>query len=327
MVRVTRRALHVHAVADQGEARDRRSSSALRSDDTNHGFRIVGSDANVIIPKRGRGEATLIFRRRHAGPLHLRVLEDVRRRAQLHARADHRRGVEVSDVKRMMALATAVYVVAVLCVAASRARPSARCRAIRCRGSPAASSRSSGSASRTSPRSRRRKRASVRRSTARAAPSATACRRLAAPAWSPRCARRAATSSGEFVELVPTSGSLFQIFSIPDAYLPADHSARGERDLAARADSAVWRGPGRSDSRRDAAGARRCGRSGPRRRQRPGRGHHRYRHRPAPRRTLRMEGAARDAAGVRRRTPTGTRWGSPTICFRTSSRSASRPSR
>lgn len=33
----------------------------LRSDDTNHGFRIVGSDANVIIPKRGRGEATLIF--------------------------------------------------------------------------------------------------------------------------------------------------------------------------------------------------------------------------------------------------------------------------
>ncbi len=34
----------------------------LRSDDTNHGFRILGSDANVIIPKRGRGEATLIFR-------------------------------------------------------------------------------------------------------------------------------------------------------------------------------------------------------------------------------------------------------------------------
>lgn len=39
----------------------------LRSDDTNHGFRIVGSDANVIIPKRGRGEATLIFRADTAG--------------------------------------------------------------------------------------------------------------------------------------------------------------------------------------------------------------------------------------------------------------------
>jgi cytochrome c oxidase subunit 2 len=34
----------------------------LRSDDTNHGFRIVGSEANIIIPKRGRGEATLMFR-------------------------------------------------------------------------------------------------------------------------------------------------------------------------------------------------------------------------------------------------------------------------
>jgi cytochrome c oxidase subunit 2 len=33
----------------------------LRSDDTNHGFRIVGSDASLIIPKRGRGEAMLIF--------------------------------------------------------------------------------------------------------------------------------------------------------------------------------------------------------------------------------------------------------------------------
>ena len=39
----------------------------LRSDDTNHGFRIVGSDANVIIPKRGRGEATLVFRAEAAG--------------------------------------------------------------------------------------------------------------------------------------------------------------------------------------------------------------------------------------------------------------------
>ena len=39
----------------------------LSSDDTNHGFRIVGSDHNVIIPKRGRGEATLVFRADTAG--------------------------------------------------------------------------------------------------------------------------------------------------------------------------------------------------------------------------------------------------------------------
>ena len=39
----------------------------VRSEDTNHGFRIVGSDLNTIIPKRGRGEATLIFRADTAG--------------------------------------------------------------------------------------------------------------------------------------------------------------------------------------------------------------------------------------------------------------------
>jgi cytochrome c oxidase subunit 2 len=39
----------------------------LLSDDTNHGFHIVGSNQNVIIPKRGRGEATLIFQADTAG--------------------------------------------------------------------------------------------------------------------------------------------------------------------------------------------------------------------------------------------------------------------
>jgi cytochrome c oxidase subunit 2 len=34
----------------------------LRSEDTNHGFHIVGSEFNIIIPKRGRGDGTLIFR-------------------------------------------------------------------------------------------------------------------------------------------------------------------------------------------------------------------------------------------------------------------------
>jgi cytochrome c oxidase subunit II len=39
----------------------------LRSEDTNHGFHILDSDANVIIPKRGRGEATVVFRADTAG--------------------------------------------------------------------------------------------------------------------------------------------------------------------------------------------------------------------------------------------------------------------
>lgn len=33
----------------------------LRSDDTDHGFRIIGGDINVRIPKRGRGAVTVTF--------------------------------------------------------------------------------------------------------------------------------------------------------------------------------------------------------------------------------------------------------------------------
>ncbi|MGH9257913.1 MAG: cupredoxin domain-containing protein [Vicinamibacterales bacterium] len=33
----------------------------LRSDDTMHGFRIVGAGTNVLIPKRGRGYAVVRF--------------------------------------------------------------------------------------------------------------------------------------------------------------------------------------------------------------------------------------------------------------------------
>lgn len=33
----------------------------LHSDDTDHGFKIAGTDINVSIPKRGRGTATVMF--------------------------------------------------------------------------------------------------------------------------------------------------------------------------------------------------------------------------------------------------------------------------
>lgn len=39
----------------------------LRSDDTNHGFRIVGTNTSIEIPKRGRGAATVDFTPEHAG--------------------------------------------------------------------------------------------------------------------------------------------------------------------------------------------------------------------------------------------------------------------
>lgn len=39
----------------------------LRSDDTNHGFRIIGTDVNIVIPKRGKGEAIVTFQPPKAG--------------------------------------------------------------------------------------------------------------------------------------------------------------------------------------------------------------------------------------------------------------------
>jgi cytochrome c oxidase subunit 2 len=39
----------------------------LQSDDTDHGFRIVGTDVNVTIPKRGKGVAVVTFTAPEAG--------------------------------------------------------------------------------------------------------------------------------------------------------------------------------------------------------------------------------------------------------------------
>ena len=58
----------------------------LRSDDTDHGFRIVGTDINVIIPKRGKGVATVTFEPPTARTVCIRMFEVVRRGAFVHAR-------------------------------------------------------------------------------------------------------------------------------------------------------------------------------------------------------------------------------------------------
>jgi cytochrome c oxidase subunit 2 len=39
----------------------------IRSLDTNHGFRIADAGVNVIIPKRGKGDARILFRAREKG--------------------------------------------------------------------------------------------------------------------------------------------------------------------------------------------------------------------------------------------------------------------
>jgi heme/copper-type cytochrome/quinol oxidase subunit 2 len=39
----------------------------LRSDDTSHGFRIIGTDVKVAVPKRGKGEVSVMFKADKAG--------------------------------------------------------------------------------------------------------------------------------------------------------------------------------------------------------------------------------------------------------------------
>lgn len=39
----------------------------IKSDDTSHGFRIVGTDTNVAIPKRGKGEISIVIRMEKSG--------------------------------------------------------------------------------------------------------------------------------------------------------------------------------------------------------------------------------------------------------------------
>jgi cytochrome c oxidase subunit 2 len=34
----------------------------IRSDDTSHGFRIIGTETNLALPKRGKGEITVVVR-------------------------------------------------------------------------------------------------------------------------------------------------------------------------------------------------------------------------------------------------------------------------
>lgn len=39
----------------------------IKSDDTAHGFRIVGTDTDIVVPKRGKGEVRVLFRAVTAG--------------------------------------------------------------------------------------------------------------------------------------------------------------------------------------------------------------------------------------------------------------------
>ncbi len=81
----------------------------LNSDDTAHGFRIAGTNVNIVIPKRGRQEVVTTLRVDHAGPLRIRVHADVRCRPQLHARrADRARQREENDDAHTLESAAAI---------------------------------------------------------------------------------------------------------------------------------------------------------------------------------------------------------------------------
>jgi hypothetical protein len=69
----------------------------LRSEDTDHGFRIIGTDVNVQIPKRRRDGDV---RSAAAWPLRVRMFDAVRRRAFVHARHDHRGVVDEGITRR-----------------------------------------------------------------------------------------------------------------------------------------------------------------------------------------------------------------------------------
>ena len=117
-----------------------------------------------------------------------------------------------------------------------------------------------------------------------------------------RCAPATATTTAAFRGLNADGDTLIHLFSMPDARLPADDPGRRQRDRAPRADSAVRRRARRGDPRRDAArrstiraiaiGDGVSGRAAI---------VTDVAHRRSARRALRMEGAACDAARVRRR--------------------------
>ncbi len=192
----------------------------LKSDDTDHGFRILDTDIDVRIPKRGKGTAKVTFTPK-ARALHHRVLARLRRRPLVHAR-HHRRQVTVRftvqassgfDMKPSIRLSRAAGLLARGSPSRFRAvAPPGR--AIRSPGSRRRSSRSSGSGSTTFSKSsrRRRPRAGVQRHELRRLSQRAGRRRHG---HDRRAARRGTNEAGEFIPLDESGETLFQLFSVP----------------------------------------------------------------------------------------------------------------
>ena len=90
-IRITAERFVVHAVGDQ--ASQVGDDVELRAQERRHDARLphVGTDVNVAIPKRGRGEVTVSFTADTAGRYTFECNAHVRRGTRLHAGRDHRR--------------------------------------------------------------------------------------------------------------------------------------------------------------------------------------------------------------------------------------------
>ena len=206
----------------------------LTSDDTTHGFHILGTDIDIELPKRGRGVASVTFQPT-AGRYTFECSRSAARVTRSCAASSSQPSSEAVHVEATRSGSSDR-------TATSRRRPRRGARgrasprrypAIRCRASRRWSSRSSGLGWTTSSKSRPRMKGLARPSTARAAPCATACPRSAAPGTSPKCAPARRGPRGEFVALDPSGESLFHLFSVPShacqPLIPADATVFARR--------------------------------------------------------------------------------------------------
>ena len=317
-----RRAILVHAVARSGSRRAKKSSCGSQSDDTAHGFRILGHRHERRVPKRGQGEVSRARPSDQPGRYDVRVHARVRRRPQFHARRRSSSRPQPARKRRMTRvgacgggrLRRSCWSVALVGAGPGRSLAPGR----------SAARHLAGRVRRVPPRPRRfhskskpPRKGSDRRSTAPVAPRATTCRPLAAAASIARDARRLPRRGGR----------------VPRAQRRRRHADPHVLDAQPRLPGASCRTTRTSSpaARRSRCSARDWSKPSPTRRS----WRSRIRSiaigdgvsgraaividvgdRRAPRRPVRLEGAARDAARVRRATPTATRWASPTICSR-----------
>ena len=202
----------------------------LRSDDTDHGFRIVGTDINVDDSQARQRRRDGDVRAAAAGKVRLRMLEALRRRSFVHARLAHRR---VGGHLMRTYFISSLSPLAGLLAAAVDGADTERAGHAAGRASRPSSSRSSASASTTFSKSRRAKKGL---GPAFNGTSCAVCHNIptiggAGTMAELRAGRR--NANGEFETLDASGDTLFHMFSVPghgcQPVLPADTNVFARR--------------------------------------------------------------------------------------------------